>query len=328
MRDCGVQIIASPVHAMGLPSGHVPIGSMRIGVCYGRMRPMDLECFKHWFPFGSCCDKQQDANGVSLVTIAHVMEQVVRGNAECPGCRARRDLRESLRHMHLFGRPEALFGLQIWSGSFEWPASTVNRVEIVDVRKQVPYDGKIIYANVTPQTHSPNMTASDWVGLLAPQDSYTSWPLVMRFYVPSGSQHRVAITFVVKPSGPMPLPRELALQAVSNFHHQNYNVASILLAASVEASLRGRVNEPYATRGVQLPSDLGFAGLVERARLHFNPQFGPKLVDNLKQLAKMGRNPAAHGVQATEISREDVAMWMVDAAVVYEWSRHAELAVK
>jgi hypothetical protein len=123
----------------------------------------------------------------------------------------------------------------------------------------------------------------------------------------------------------MPLPRELALQAVRNFHHRNYNVACILLAASIEASLRGRVNEPYKAREVKPPSDLGFAALVERARLHFNPQFGPKLMENLKQLSKTGRNPAAHGVQTTEISREDVAMWMVDAAVVYEWSRYAVL---
>ena len=94
---------------------------------------MDLECFKHHLPFGNCCGQQQPVNGVSRVTIAHVMDQVVRGNAECPGCHKRSDMREAVRHFNFAGQPEALFGLQIWTGMLEWTASDVPRIE-VDVR--------------------------------------------------------------------------------------------------------------------------------------------------------------------------------------------------
>jgi hypothetical protein len=84
-------------------------------------------------------------------------------------------------------------------------------------------------------------------------------------------------------------------------------------------------DEAYRERGVKVPNDLGYASLIERAQMLFDPAFGPQLIGHLKSLAKTGRNPAAHGNQANTLSREDVGMWMVDAAVVYEWSRHAKL---
>ncbi|HEX8537522.1 MAG TPA: hypothetical protein VF664_08655, partial [Cystobacter sp.] len=131
-----------------------------------------------------------------------------------PGCHKRSDMREAVRHLNFGGQPEALFGLQIWTGMLEWPASDVPRIEVVDVRKDVPYDGEIVYAIVTPQSAHEIRSANDWLGLIAPQASHQPWSLVMSFYVPAGPPQKAGLLFVVKPSAPMPLPRELALQAL------------------------------------------------------------------------------------------------------------------
>jgi hypothetical protein len=163
-----------------------------------------------------------------------------------------------------------------------------------------------------------------WV--LAPQAAHHPWQMQLPFFVPSGPERQVAINLVVKPANPIPLARELALQAVRNFHRRDLNIASVLLAASVEASLRPRIEEAYSARGVEFQMrNMGFANLVEQARMHFLPAFGPQLVGYLRALANTGRNPTAHGNQTSTLSDETVAMWMVDVAVVYEWSRHATL---
>jgi hypothetical protein len=53
-----------------------------------------------------------------------------------------------------------------------------------------------------------------------------------------------------------------------------------------------------------------------------DPPLGSKLVGGLRELAK-ARNPGAHG-GAVNVTAEDVARWMVDAATVYEWSLRAQ----
>jgi hypothetical protein len=95
-----------------------------------------------------------------------------------------------------------------------------------------------------------------------------------------------------------------------------------MLAASVEASLRTCVAAIYKARGIRFPSDIGFMALVERARLVLDPSPGAQLVGHLRELATAGRNRAAHGLDA-DVTREQVAGWMVDVAAVYEWSRFA-----
>jgi hypothetical protein len=128
---------------------------------------------------------------------------------------------------------------------------------------------------------------------------------------------------VVKPQEPaLDAPLEIALQALDAFHRHDLGIASVLLAASVEASLRSRLEEVYKERDVRLSDDCAFASLVERARLLLDPQPGPQLVGELRKLAAQGRNAAAHGRKA-EVTREEVAGWMLNVAAIYEWSRHA-----
>ncbi len=68
--------------------------------------------------------------------------------------------------------------------------------------------------------------------------------------------------------------------------------------------------------------DLGFMQLLERARMLLDPPLGEQMVGSLKDLASTGRNPSAHG-SGDGGTREQVVSWMVDAALVFEWSRHA-----
>ena len=177
----------------------------------------------------------------------------------------------------------------------------------------------MLYANVTPQSDGESMGPR----LLAPQNSTAAWPLQLGVYVPpSDKPSALHMVFVMTPEQPLELPLELALQAVGQFHRRQFNVASILLAASVEASLRARLEKEYVRFGVSFDDRTMFQGLLERARLLLRPAPGPKLVGNLNALAKEARNPAAHG-RAVAVERNQVAEWMVDVAVVYEWTRLA-----
>jgi hypothetical protein len=230
--------------------------------------------------------------------------------------------------MSLFGRPESLFGLYSQTLDIAFHDRNVAGVDIVNLREGTPVDGEVVYAVATPQGPASGegkefLNSMPWV--IAPQAAHHPWRMDMLFFVPAGQGHRIGLNFVVKPTEPLPLARELALQAVENFHRRRLNIASILLAASVEASLRPRIEDAYKGRGVAIPGDLGFASLIERAQMHFEPAFGAQLLGHLKALARKGRNPAAHGNHVNALSTEDVGMWMVDAAVVYEWSRHAKL---
>jgi hypothetical protein len=56
--------------------------------------------------------------------------------------------------------------------------------------------------------------------------------------------------------------------------------------------------------------------------LLFRPALGAQFVGNLRELNKKARNPTAHG-KTSEIDQDDVAGWMVDVAVLFEWARVA-----
>jgi len=216
------------------------------------------------------------------------------------------------------GQPEALFGLDVFHIFKDLPETTLPQVIIVDPEVHLTYEAQLVYAHYTP--NCAEFDEAPW--LLAPQSSHQPWHMHMRFYVPTGKPRGISILFAVKPKIGFPEQLEIAVQAADAFHRHRLGLAGLLLAASVEAILRPLVEAAYDTRAVRLPQDLGFAALLERAQLLFRPRLGGQLVGHLRRLSKQARNPSAHG-RAAELVRSEVAMWMVDVAVLYEWSRVA-----
>jgi hypothetical protein len=284
-----------------------------------RSTPNGLTCFQSHVPFG--CERCPITEVQILVGTADVLRFVTHGAVLCPRCGGRVDMRDQFAHFPVFGHPEGLFGLQTWVTTREIPATTHPQVLIWDVGLDLPYAGRIVYANVTnagsgPLDEMPSL-------MLWSQSPHAPWSTSFRFHIPAGGERGISLLVVVKPDDPpLPFPLEIALQAVDAFHRNQFGVAAIMLAASVEASLRPRIEELYAARRVQLPGDIAFASLLERARLLLDPQPGPQLVGGLRELAQVGRNAAAHG-HATNLTREQVASWMVDVAATYEWVQQA-----
>lgn len=273
----------------------------------------DLHTFRHVFARACRC------HGHRFAHRRHVLEQAINGGAICSRCGERSDLREALRHFHTLGHPEALLGLDVFVLSKEIPATSMHQVMIVDPEVSLPYECTLVYANYTPGCAE----FAEAPRLLAPQSTHQKWGLHMQFYVPPGGKRSLSISLAVKPKAGLPEPLEIALQAVDAFHRGRLELTGILLGAAVEAIIRPLSETFYLSRSVAMPSDLGFAGLLERARLLFEPQLGAQLIGHLRELAKTARNPGAHG-QATQLNRDEVAMWMVDVAVLYEWARVAK----
>jgi hypothetical protein len=160
--------------------------------------------------------------------------------------------------------------------------------------------------------------------LLAQQNSHSPWPLQLAIYAPpSETDSALSVLFVMMPEKALEPALDLAVQAVDQLHRNQLNVACVLLAAAVENALRARLAIEYGNRGIEVDDRATFAPLLERARLLLNPAPGPKLVGALQALCKRARNPAAHG-RALAVTREEVSEWMVDVAVLYEWSKLAD----
>jgi hypothetical protein len=273
---------------------------------------MKLLCFQKRDFFGPCC--RADVT----ITIEDVLRQVTWGGVECPLCRKTRNLREEF-HVPVFGMAEALFGLDSWSMMVGLPASTQSQVYKIDTPSNLPPGfGLLAYANITILG---SVEFDQLPMLLAPQNMHQPWSFPLRLYIPPGPERHVNVIYVGRATT-LELPRQLALQAVSSFHRAELNVASVLLGASIEASLRERLKVAYAGRSVKLPEDLGFGQLLERARMMLDPKIGEQMTGNLKELASKGRNPSAHG-SGESVTLQQVASWMVDAAVMFEWSRYA-----
>jgi hypothetical protein len=263
--------------------------------------------------------------GKAVFGVTEVLQYISTSSVECPVCKKPADPRGALQAFPVFGNPEALFGMQVWRGSKKLPQTSGHQVVIWDLGVELPYDGRIIYANITQMVSDPSGFESPAL-LIAQNSLHQGWPTHLRFHVPPGSEGRaISLLVVVKPTQPeLDTPLEIALQAVDAFHRGLLGIACVSLAASIEASLRPRIEDVYKSRGVKLPADMGFASILERARLLLDPQPGPKLVGSLRDLANVGRNVTAHGGKAN-VTCEDVAGWMVDAAAVYEWARHAKV---
>lgn len=262
-----------------------------------------------------------------LVKADDVLRYVATGAVSCSRCGRRVDIRERFGHFPVFGHAEGLFGLQTWLANHEIPASTAPDVLIWDIGPELPYSGRIVYANITNAFHEEGSGAELPSLMLWNQSPHQPWHTRFRFHVPPGGKRSINIVVVVKPDVPtLPFPLEIALQAVDAFHRNQLAVAVVMLAAAVEATLRPRIEAIYRARAVRIPDDIAFASLVERARLLLDPQPGPQLVGALRDLAQVGRNAAAHG-RETALNREQVAGWMVDVAATYEWVQLAQAAI-
>jgi hypothetical protein len=273
---------------------------------------VELLCFQKRDFFGSCCRAD------FTMTIDDVFRQVTRAAIQCPTCGTTRNLRDKFE-LPVFGMAEALFGLDSWSMMVVLPASTDPVVHTIDVPGNLPPSfGPLAYANIRIME---SVAFDQLPMLLAPQDMHQPWSFPLRLYIPPGPERHANLIYVGRATN-LELPRQLALQAVSSFHRSELNVASVLLGASVEASLRDRLKTVYSNRSVNMREDLGFGQLLERARMLLDPPLGEQMVGKLKELASKGRNPSAHGSGGGG-TREQVASWMVDAALVFEWSRHS-----
>ena len=272
-------------------------------------------CFKHPNPLG-CMHP-----GPFGLTKRQVMDLATTGHTECRHCKEDRDAYWQIREFPRFGFPEGLFGLDTLRGSEEFPPSDEHRVLVWNARDAVPAGSRVLYANVTGVVNELDCAGPRFYAM---QSNTSVWPLERAIHVPpSRLPTGISVLMVVTPEAPLDLPRDLAIQAVGLFHAQHLNVACVLLAAAAEAALRARLTLEYAARRVTLPSNHAFSQLLECARLLLNPQPGPKLIGKLKELVNLARNPTAHG-RAVDVGPDDVAMWMVDVAVLYEWTRLAE----
>ncbi|HVY37522.1 MAG TPA: hypothetical protein VHM31_06290 [Polyangia bacterium] len=256
-----------------------------------------------------------------------VLRYVTTGAISCPRCASRVDIRDRFGHFPVFGHAEGLFGLQTWRATHDIPPSTAADVMIWDVGPELPYTGRIVYANITNALHDEGSLTEAPSLMLWNQSPHHPWHTRFRFHVPAGGRRSISLLIVVKPDSPtLPFPLEIALQAVDAFHRGHLAVAVVMLAAAVEACLRPRIEVIYKARGIRVPADIAFASLVERGRLLLDPQPGPQLVGALRELAQVGRNAAAHG-RETALDRDQVAGWMVDVAATYEWVQLAQAVV-
>jgi hypothetical protein len=275
-------------------------------------------CFQHKNAFG--CIHPYTPSEPTGLSREQLMGLVERGRARCTYCGRDSDLRAQIRDFPVFGIPEALFGLDVWHGAKEIPPSSEHRIVWWDIGIELPHEGNVLYANTTAQSDDPSTMGPR---LLAQQNSHAPWPLQLAIYAPASSKKAaLSLVFVMTPEVPLEPALDLAVQAVGQLHRHQLNVACVLLAAAVETSLRTRLEAEYAARGVDLDNRTPFAQLLERARMVLEPAPGPKLVGELNALTKSARNPAAHG-QPIAVTREQVSEWMVDVAVVYEWTKLA-----
>jgi hypothetical protein len=277
-------------------------------------------CFKIGLPIG--CKGCSSPIDFFKLTREQVLFYVTNGSIPCTKCQRSADLRTAVTQFPVLGVPENIFGLPTWHLTQQIEASSEGSVFTWDVGQSLPHKCVIVNANITP---AGNGSFQEMPSLMSrAQSPYHPWSTCFRFYVPAGGPRAISLLLVLKPTElKFPVPIEMALQAVDAFHRGQLGISTVILASSIEASLRPRIGAIYKHRGVRLPRELGFAGVVERARLLFDPTFGPKLQGALVELAKFGRNVAAHGKQ-TSVSKEQVAGWMVDTAAVFEWSRFAK----
>ncbi|HET7540700.1 MAG TPA: hypothetical protein VFK05_12535 [Polyangiaceae bacterium] len=220
-----------------------------------------------------------------------------------------------------FGAVEALFGLERLMFTKDIPASQHAQCIVVDPLPEVPSDWTLVYANMTPVSKS-GFSFSELPRLLAPQNMHQTWSPHLTVFVPAGAERQINFSLVLRPPN-IERVRDLALQACQNLHRHELGIASVLLCAAAEVAMRERLVQVYGGRGVSFDADkAGFSGLFERARMLLSPALGADLVGALKALAKEGRNPTAHGGSAV-LTHDQVARWMVDVAILYEWTLHS-----
>ncbi len=285
-----------------------------IGTVSAPRVPGKPTCFRHHTALWCGCG----ADSSRAVEQRDIVAQVEHGATECRQCGKRLDLREGLRRFHSLGTPEGLFGLDVYVIGIPIAATESASILQADLTPYLPSQ-ELVFANVTPEAAD----VKDIPFLLAPQNMHHRWSANMRFHVPAGKARKVNLLVVAKPEDPLDPALEIAVQAVENFHQGRLLMASVLLLASVEESFRSMLQSFYTERGVPLSSDLGFANLLERVRLVFEPRLGPQIVGKVKELASKGRNPGAHG-RAAVLPPIEVAGWMVDVAAIYEWSKLAK----
>jgi hypothetical protein len=274
-------------------------------------------CFNDWRVFDcelSCKPKHMGLN------VKQVMDLATKGRTTCRGCGKQGSPYDWIKNFPVFGHPEAMFGLDVWWGRQTFEPQPRDRIEMWDISSEIPHGGTVLYMNQTASASTPGTAPRLLVGQNNPMQPYL---LQLAIHVPaSREQTALGITFVLSPKDPPDLPLDLAVQAVGAFHRRQFNMAGVLLGASIEATLRDRVKKEYTRRGVNFDDRKGAATLLELARLLVNPVLGANLLNDLAELFAEARNPAAHG-SATNLREEQITKWMVAAAIVYEWSRLA-----
>lgn len=272
-------------------------------------------CFNDWRVFDcelSCKPKHRGLN------VKQVMDLATKGRTTCRGCGKQGTPYDLIKHLPVFGHPEAMFGLDVWHAKRTFAPSATDRTEIWDLASELPHRGTVLYANQTAIGSSSGAVPRLLVGQNNPMQPYL---LTLAVHVPASEQETgLGMVLVMTPADPLDLPLDLAVQAVGAFHRWQLNMAAVLLGASIEAALRNRVQAEYKRRGVRFEDRVGATGLVERARLVVNPPLGGALLGDLAELFSDARNPAAHG-NTTDLTRDQITRWMVAAAVVYEWAR-------
>ncbi len=276
----------------------------------------DITCFRN-----DSSNRCRCGDAPPPVTLADVLAQVERSGFKCAGCDERVDLHDSARFT-AFGNMEAVFGLERYGVVAQFPASTTTEIVALPL-PELPRDWMLVHCTYTPNFGEGPGSFDESPQLLAPQGMQQRWWLPFRVCVPPGPKRTLAMSLVGK-NRPLPAPLELGLQACELLMRHERTTACALAAASIESSLRTAVKAAHDARAVETPQAQGFAQWLGLARMVLNPPMGSALVGSLRALAKE-RNYAAHGAGADAPTHPQVAHWLVDAALVYEWATHATL---
>ena len=136
-----------------------------------------LVCFK-----GRVLGLAHQHEGRAVFGMAQLMDYITTSRVHCPLCGETVNPSLEFPHFPVFGNPEALFGMDVWMGQKDLPATTHPQVVSWDIGVELPYDGRIIYANIT---QNPGDFSNEPPCLLLwNQSPHQPWPTHLRFYVP------------------------------------------------------------------------------------------------------------------------------------------------
>lgn len=290
-----------------------------------------LTCFRHYHLacawFHKC-----GSRSIPFVTAEHVMAAATSKDLTfvwCEHCAERVSLWDAVDDA-VFRGPgvlQGLFGLREVSESVAIPPANETKVMSVDLRSRAADVGEVVHAwalnggPIEPGCEVSVIARSNAIGVW-PNCKATP-PETVTLLVPPGEARSISLQVSILPKAGLPVALRRAVEAVQLYRVGKLDVACVLLSAAVEATMDPEIisAEQYLGR-LERPKRRGLSDKLRDARKVLIPRLSKKLKYRLQELARVARNPTAHG-SVPSLSEQEVRRWMVDVAVVYEWARRS-----